>query len=192
MHGMNRRPQFILIVCMLANCWLAMQVVHEMGHVLGAWWTGGVVSKVVLRPWTFSQTVLASNLDPVTVAWAGPMFGATAPVVLWLFAKIAKCPGVYLLRFFAGFCLIANGAYLGGGALERLGDSGDLQRHGTPLWPLLVFPALTVPAGLWLWHRQGRHFGFGGAGGRVSPRAVWSMTVMLLVLSVLECLAGID
>jgi hypothetical protein len=190
--AVSRRPQFVLIVCTLASCWLAMQIVHELGHVLGAWWTGGVVAKVILRPWTFSRTELASNPDPALVAWAGPVVGALAPLVLWLAAKIGHCPGAYLLRFFAGYCLIANGAYLGGGALDRAGDAGDLQRHGMPAWPLLLFAVLTVPIGLWLWHGQGRHFGFAGAGGRVSRRAVWAVAAVLLLLIGVECLFAFE
>ena len=184
--------QIILIVSTLAVCWLAMQIVHELGHVIGAWWTGGVVAKVVLRPWTFSSTELSSNPHPLVVAWAGPVLGAAVPAFVWLVAKIGSCPGDYLLRFFAGFCLIANGAYLGGGALDRLGDAGDLQRHGTSLWPLLLFAAVTLPAGLWLWHGQSRHFGFSGAGGRVNRGAVWTSLVALLLLLAAECLLGAD
>src|SRR5271155_5444862 len=116
---MQRRRQSVLIVCLLAACWLGMQVVHEFGHVVGAWYTGGAVAKVVLRPWTFSRTELSANPQPVVVAWAGPIVGAALPLAVWLVAKILRCPGDYLLRFFAGFCLIANGAYIGGGALER-------------------------------------------------------------------------
>jgi hypothetical protein len=190
--AVSRRPQLVLIVCTLGCCWLAMQIVHELGLVVGAWWTGGVVARVVLRPWTLSRTELASNPDPALVAWAGPVFGALAPLVLWLVAKISHCPGAYLLRFFTGFCLIANGAYLGGGALDRLGDAGDLQRHGTSVWPLLLFGLVTVPAGLWLWHGQGRHFGFAGAGGRVSRRAVWGTAAMLVLLIGVECVLGLD
>jgi hypothetical protein len=190
--AISRRPQIVLTVCTLALCWLAMQVVHKMGHVIGAWWTDGVVAKVVLLPWTLSRTQLTSNPEPALVAWAGPLFGALAPLGLWLVVQIGYCPGVYLLRFFAGFCLIANGAYLGGGAFDRLGDAGDLQRHGVPLGPLLVFAALTVPMGVWLWHGQSRHFGFGGAGGRISRRAVWASAVGLIVLVGLECVLGAD
>jgi hypothetical protein len=190
--AVSRRPQLVLIVCTLASSWLAMQMVHELGHVIGAWWTGGVVSKVVLRPWTLSRTELTWNPEPVLVAWAGPVFGALAPLVLWLVAKIVRCPGDYLLRFFAGFCLVSNGAYLGGGALERMGDAGDLAWHGTPVLRMLVFAALTVPAGLWLWHGQGRHFGFGGAGGRVRRGAVWTSAATLALLVGLECVLGAD
>jgi hypothetical protein len=56
----------------VANCWLLMQAVHELGHVLAAWATGGTVRKVVLLPWAFSQTQLAANPEPLVVAWGGP------------------------------------------------------------------------------------------------------------------------
>jgi hypothetical protein len=187
---MQRLPQLVLVICLLATCWLAMQAVHELGHVLGAWYTGGTVAKVVLRPWTISRTELADNPDPVLVAWAGPAIGAALPVALWLVAAILRCPGVYLLRFFAGFCLVANGAYIGGGALDRLGDAGDLRRHGSPLWALFLFAALTVPTGLLLWHRQGCHFGFGGSGGKVEGRAVMACLIVLIVVVVIDFTFG--
>ena len=182
---MNRRWQIVLVAATLADCWLAMQIVHELGHVLGAWATGGGVAKVVLLPWTLSRTELTSNPNPLAVAWAGPVLGAALPVAAWLTAALARWNGAYWLRFFAGFCLIANGAYLAGGTFDRLGDAGDIQRHGSPAWLLLLFAGLTVPAGLVLWHRQGRHFGFGGANGRVSRRDTVTSVVAVVVIVVL-------
>jgi hypothetical protein len=40
---MQRWPQLILILSMLVAAWLGMQAVHETGHVLGAWMSGGSV-----------------------------------------------------------------------------------------------------------------------------------------------------
>jgi len=51
---------------------------------------------------------------------------------------------------------------------------------------------LTVPTGLWLWHRQGRHFGFAGAGGQVSRGAVAVCMIALAVIALLEILFGSD
>jgi hypothetical protein len=138
-----------------------MQAVHELGHVLGAWATGGRVARVVLHPLTISRTDLAENPHPLVVAWFGPLFGAAAPLVLWLLAASLRLPGTFVIRFFAGFCLVANGAYLGGGALVGIGDAGDLLRHGAPSWCLCLFGGLAAAAGLGLWHGQGRHFGWG-------------------------------
>ena len=71
----------------------------------------------------------------------------------------------YLLRFFAGFCLIANGTYLAVGSLDNVGDAGDLLRHGASIGQLWVFGGLCVPAGFLLWHRLGPHFGLGRSQG---------------------------
>jgi hypothetical protein len=187
---MHRQPQIVLIFSLLVTSWLAMQVVHELGHVLGAWYTGGTVIKVVLRPWTISRTQIGVNPAPLFVTWAGPLVGAALPLLGWLAASAFRCPLRYLLRFFAGFCLVANGAYIGGGALERIGDAGDLRRHGSPLWLLFVFGAVAVSLGLALWHRQGRYFGFAGANGYVNRWAIFSCLVALLAVLAVDFVFG--
>jgi hypothetical protein len=45
---MNRFFQIMLIASTLVLCWLGMQAVHELGHVLCAWAGGETLSKVVL------------------------------------------------------------------------------------------------------------------------------------------------
>jgi hypothetical protein len=162
-----------------------MQAVHELGHVLGAQLTGGQVARLVLHPFSFSRTDLAHNPHPLPVVWLGPVFGAIAPLVLWGIACLARLPGAFVLRFFAGFCLIANGVYLGIGSLAGVGDCGDLLRHGAALWQLWLFGAITVPAGLWLWNGQGRRFGLGPHAEPISP------TLTGVVLAVAAILFGI-
>jgi hypothetical protein len=49
--------------------------------------------------------------------------------------------------------LIANGAYIGAGSLHGVGDAGDMLRHGSPRWLLVLFGVACVIAGLWIWHR---------------------------------------
>ncbi len=140
-----------------------MMAVHELGHVIGATATGGKVLRVVWHPLAFSQTVVDPNPRPLVEVWAGPICGIVLPLIAagvawWLRLRIG-----YLFTFFAGFCLLANGAYLGLGVFDRVGDAGDLLWHGTPSWVLMVFGGLTAPAGLWLWHIASPHLGFGGA-----------------------------
>ncbi len=65
----------VLAASVLGLSWLAMQAVHELGHVLGAVATGGRVVRVVLDPTTFSRTVVEPNPHPGGVAWAGPLVG---------------------------------------------------------------------------------------------------------------------
>ena len=145
-----------------------MQAVHELGHVAGAAITGGRVVRVVLHPLTISRTDVAPNPRPLVVVWAGPVVGVLAPLATWGVWRALRIPGVFVLRFFAGFCLVANGAYLAGGSLGGVGDCGEMLRHGTPMWMLWLFGAVTIPLGLWLWHGQGEHFGLG----REAPAAL--------------------
>jgi hypothetical protein len=154
------RVYFLLGSTLLAS-WLGMQAVHEAGHVLGAKLTGGKIEAVCLNPLTISHTELSDNPYPFLVVWAGPVVGVVVPVLVWSVAAGLRRPGAFLLRFFAGFCLIANGAYIAGGSVDGIGDAGVMLRNGTSTLAVWVFGGTTVPAGLALWHGQSRHFGFG-------------------------------
>ena len=57
--------------------------------------------------------------------------------------------------FFAGFCLLANGAYIAIGSFDQVGDCKVMLQHGSPVWTLLMFGLLTIPAGLYVWHSLG-------------------------------------
>ena len=59
---MARFHQLLLIATYLPFCWLAMQVVHEAGHVLGAALSQGRVERVVLHPLAISRTDLTGVL----------------------------------------------------------------------------------------------------------------------------------
>lgn len=183
---MTRITQLCLIFGFGAFSWLAMQVTHELGHVLGALASGGTVVQVVLHPGTVSRTDVFPNPHPATVAWSGPLVGILLPLIALLVGMLVRSPGVYLFRFFAGFCLVTNGLYIGLGPLHRLADAGDLLDHGSHSWPLLFFGVLTVPLGVSLWMGLGREFGFGDAEGRVGRRAA------LVSLSLLALLAGAE
>jgi hypothetical protein len=170
----QRVHQAVLIVSTLLASWMGMQAVHELGHVVGAAISGADVVRVVLHPLTISRTDVGNNPKPLVVVWAGPIFGVLVPLGMWLAAAAAKMPGSFLLRFFAGFCLIANGLYISLGSFGRIGDCGEMLRHGSPPWLLWLFGAATAPAGLWLWHGQGAFFGLGEAHGDVNRGAMYA------------------
>lgn len=179
---MSRVHQVVLIGSTVVGSWLGMQAVHESGHVLGALLTGGRVTQVVLNPMTISRTDLAENPHPLVVVWSGPVVGIAAPLLFWGVAAAARLRWAFVLRFFAGFCLLANGLYIGVGSFDHVGDCGEMLRRGSELWHLWLFGAATAPAGLWLWHRQGPHFGLGPAQGQVSRRAGYGSLVVCLAL----------
>jgi hypothetical protein len=143
--------QAILVVSTVLDSWLGMQAGHELGHVLAAMLTGGEISTVVLHPLTISRTELISNPHPLVVVWSGPLVGVLLPLILWGLLAVTRSPAAFVARFFAGFCLIANGAYVGAGSFVGAGDCREMLQHGSPVWILRLFGAVTVPVGFWLW-----------------------------------------
>lgn len=177
--------QVILIGSFIPLCWLGMMAVHELGHVVAATLSGGSITQIVLHPFEVSRTDVSPNPMPLFVIWTGPVVGVTLPLATWVTMKWLKSPGDYLVRFFAGFCLVANGAYLGVGSFEGIGDAGDLLRNGAAIWQLWLFGALTVPGGFLLWHRLGVCFGLGEAKGEVESWAAYlSLALFCLIFSV--------
>jgi hypothetical protein len=186
----KRLRQGVLIASTLVASWLGMQAVHECGHVLGALASGGAVKRVVLHPLTISRTDLALNPDPLLVVRAGPAFGVLFPIALWGALAALKVPGSFVLRFFAGFCLIANGAYIAIGSFEQVGDCGEMLRHGSQMWQLWLFGGIAMPLGFWLWHRQGPKFGLGSANGNVELRVTYIALIAAFLLVVLGFSVG--
>lgn len=169
----QRIPQFVLLASLLASAWLWMQIVHELGHVLGGLATGATIRQVVLHPLEISRTDFGDNPHPLIACWSGPLFGAMAPALIWLLVRKTQA-NFASLQFFAGFCLIANGAYLSVGAWDGIGDAGDLQKYGAPAWTLYLFGIVTIPGGLWSWHNLGQQFGIGPAAQPVAWNAAWT------------------
>lgn len=172
----------MLIASTVPGSWLAMQAVHEVGHAAAAIITGGEVERVVLHPLTISRTDFVTNPNPLFVVWAGPVVGVAAPLLFLAIAVIAKFRCAFLLRFFAGFCCVANGAYIAFGSFDRVGDCGEMLRHGSEMWQLWMFGIITVPCGFLLWHNQGAQFGFGSAEGRVDRAAAYGALVVFIAL----------
>jgi hypothetical protein len=170
----------------LPLAWLLMQAVHELGHVAAAWGTGGTVRAVVLHPLAISRTDVEPNPRPLVVAWGGPVVGVLLPLAVWAVAAGIKLRLAWLARFFAGFCLLANGLYIGVGSFQAIGDAGDLVRRGAPLWSLWLFGLICAPAGLGMWNGLGRHFGFGKDATPPEPAVVYCCAIGLAVVVVLE------
>jgi hypothetical protein len=187
----ERFHRALLISTFVPLCWLMMMVVHECGHVLGALATGGTIAKVVLHPLAISRTDLSLNPWPLTVAWAGPVVGVLSPLLVWSAAALVNCRWTFLFRYFAGFCLIANGAYIGLGSLQGVGDAGDLLQFGTPRWWLWLFGAIAMTSGLWLWHELAPHFGIGGHPKPLDSSAAYISSGLLLLVILLECIFGV-
>ena len=188
--NLDRPFQVLLIVSILALSWLGMMVVHEFGHVVFAWLSGGSVTRVFLRPLEFSHTDLGANPHPLFVAWGGALIGTTLPLTCSLLWRRFHWPAWYLFQFFAGFCLVANGIYLGVVSfIPNAADPGDMMREGTPQWLLILFGIVAFPLGLFLWNGLGIHFGLAQARGKTRRVEAICTFLILILLIFIELLA---
>jgi hypothetical protein len=152
---MNRFHQLLFTASLLALSWLGMMAVHELGHVVGALVTGGTVERVVLHPLAISRTDVAPNPWPGVVVWLGPLIGSALPLLLLAIVPRRFTTLSSVARFFAGFCLVANGAYIALGSFSSVGDCGEMLRTGTPHWAMFCFGLLAIPLGFYLWNALG-------------------------------------
>ena len=145
---------FCLWVVTVVFSWYGMMVIHESGHCLGAWITGAKIESVEIPLAGFSRTDFSGG-NTLAVTAAGPLLGAILPMTLLLILRAVKNRIKNAIMFFVGFCLLANGVYLGLGAFLRAGDCRQLIQQGVPIWQLIVFGLVSSGAGLFVWHRMG-------------------------------------
>ncbi|MEO0531178.1 MAG: hypothetical protein AAF266_11485 [Planctomycetota bacterium] len=141
----GRFTTFAFLLAIVAWMWLAMMLTHELGHVLAAYMTGGVITSVELRPGYLSHTLVRPNPRPGVVLWSGFLMGWFAPQLsmpAWQLQRAFIGP---TLRAWAAFCLLAGGSYFATGGGERLTDTGQLTALGWQPW-LLVTIGLAVAA----------------------------------------------
>jgi hypothetical protein len=188
---MNRFFQVLLIVSAVGLSWLGMMAVHELGHVLHLALTGGTVDYVVLHPLAISYTHPGNNPHPLVVAWGGAIWGCAIPVVAFIVARRFAPRWAYLPAFFAGFCLLANGAYLAGDAFMQGGDGRELVAYGSSPWLLVILGLATAAAGLYLWNGLGPCFGLGPARGKVDRRVAIGTLIALAATVLLEAVVSL-
>jgi hypothetical protein len=208
-YTLDRGFQALLIVSTIGVSWLGMMALHEAGHVLNGWLSGARLAGIYLPVVGFSRTDFVANPHPLFVAWGGAVWGCLLPLLLLAVIRlfVAACSlaisaitdrsfmtGRYvcLLTWFTGFCWIANGAYLMGGALICRGgdDAGVILQHGGAKWQVIAFSGAAVAAGLYLWNGLGLHFDLGPARGKVDRKAAIGMAIVLALTAAVELLAG--
>ena len=187
---LGRCFQLMLIASTLALSWLWMMIVHEFGHVVMAWVCGETVSRVVLHPLAISRTDVTHERHPLLVILGGPALGSLIPLGALVAARFCRFRFVYLCRFFAGFCLVVNGVYIGAGSFSGAGDAGDLARAGCPQIVMVAFGLFCASAGLWLWNGLGPHFGLKEARGNVDRKVALFTLALLMATVIAELVAG--
>jgi len=178
---MNRFHQLLLCGSTAAFSWLAMQAVHECGHVLHAWMSGGTVTAVVLHPLAISRSDVSPDPHPQFVAWGGPLWGSLIPLGILALVRWTRWSRAWLAKFFAGFCLIANGGYLLGGSLFPVGDAERLIHSGAPRIALALFGIAAMAGGLYFWNGLGKHFGLGNEPAPIDKPAAWTISALTAI-----------
>ena len=183
---MQRFHQVVFLFSVVALSWFAMMATHELGHVVGAVVSGGQVERVVLHPLTISRTDVKPNPNPLLVVWAGPLLGCILPLVIGLVVPKRSAVFRNTALFFAGFCLLANGVYIGFGAFDSVGDCGEMLQHGSPIWLLFTFGAIAIGVGFYLWHCLGSVKEFLANPSLVNPGIAYTLLVGLVVMVSVE------
>jgi len=181
-----RTHQIVFSVSLLALCWLGMMAVHELGHVLGAFFTGGSVQAVVLHPLAISRTDVSPNPAPLIVVWSGPTMGVLLPLIIWNCIPKPFTTLRNIVGFFAGFCCVVNGAYIAIGSIDQIGDCKVMLQHGSPTALLILFGLLTIPTGLWIWHQLGSLRSFFDQPSLVPARTVYFLVAILILIVAVE------
>ncbi|WP_432797864.1 hypothetical protein [Poriferisphaera sp. WC338] len=132
-------------------CWYGMLFTHKLGHIAAALLTDATGINLHFPLLGFPQTIVQHNPHPLLEIWAGPTLGNLMPLGLLLLSIRAKRFQNFAATF-TGFCLLANGAYIGLGGIDQIGDAGDLLRHSSPLWILILFGITSISFGLYIWH----------------------------------------
>jgi len=105
----------------------------------------------------------------------GYVFATVIPRHYSLLRNVAK--------FFAGFCLFANGTYIAIGSFEGVGDCREMLRSGTPVWAMIAFGAVAIPAELYQWHRLGTLRNFFYDHSTISQTVAFTVFGILVVIA---------
>ena len=183
--------QWLLICSTILVSWLGMMIVHEAGHATVAMITGGHVQRVVLPVIGFSRTDVFPNSRPLAVAWGGPVLGEVLPALALVMGVLLRWPAASLLRFFTGFCFVANGAYIGAASFHQEGDAYPMLLFGSKPWQLWIFGIISLTIGLWLWNSLGKFFGIGPKAKDVNKMHALGIAILLGVIVVGEVVLAV-
>jgi hypothetical protein len=143
----------LLALAFLYACWIGMEAVHELGHALNAWSIGARVIDVSIPVLGTSQTTVTDNPYSRFITEGGPTWGVAIPVfacgLAYLFRRRMPEP----LKFFTGFCCIANGVYMAVGWHWHNTDAGELLRMNVPRAALIAYGVAASAFGFAIWHR---------------------------------------
>ena len=181
-----RYKRYVFVGFVLVLSWFSMMIVHESGHVIHSWFSGGVVKQVILYPTVFSQTEMKINPYPIFVAWGGMLWGTIIPLILLGIVRGFKISSWYIFQFFAGFCFVANGFYFIIGGIDSTGDPGDIIFYGISSILVIIAGIIEACIGFLLWHGLSKAFGIGVPGSRTNLNHFGCVFIVLIMILLIE------
>ena len=152
----------------------AAHAIHELGHALAMWATGGSVTRLMLHPFSWSQISYgAPPTCPLLIAWAGVVFASSCGLLLLVVIRPWRGAWTVPLAI-TGLCtLVVNGLYLTVDSLFLAGgDATQLILHGTPR-PFVILTGVGLTAlGLAVGHLLLPRIGLTATDGVVSRIAI--------------------
>jgi hypothetical protein len=113
---------------------------HELGHALGYWISGGSVIAIVMNAPAPTGHVVGGAQVRGPYTWGGVVFGSLCAVFpLALSRYLARSSATrFTALMVAAFCLAHNGLYLFVGGILPFGDAIGMIELGAPHWLLIV------------------------------------------------------
>ncbi len=152
----------------------AAHAIHELGHALAMWATGGSVTRITLHPFSWSKISYgASPTCPLLTAWAGVVFASSCGLLLLVVIRPWRGAWTVPLAMMGLCTLVVNGLYLTGDSLFLAGgDATCLVLHGTPRSFVLLTGVGLTALGLAVGHLLNPRFGLTATDGVVSRIAI--------------------
>jgi hypothetical protein len=115
------------------------RAIHELGHAIGTWITGGEVYGIFLHPFLPGHCYHSKTAYPGITTWAGAAFSVCFGVLLIIILWKRRAPLLAPLFAIGIFSLFGNGSYFIVGLLSKFGDPWYIvERLGmSAVWPIL-------------------------------------------------------
>ncbi len=132
--------------------WILGIVLHELGHAVAMWLTGGIVDRITITPFSWSYTYYGSTPKyPQFTTWSGTLLGSLFGAIILLISSKKATP--YVVPFlFMGVSPMLNGGgyYVIDPFISKRGDPTSLVRSGVPMYIVLGVGILLLALGAYL------------------------------------------
>lgn len=139
----HRRYKWLQWPVLLAISWVVMTQVHEWGHVIGGYLSGGQLIALDVWPWHLPLSIFEPDPQPLITLWSGLLLGIAVPFMV---ALVFRMPEVW---FVSHFCWLANGSYISLAWIsgDRYLDTTKLLEHGAPAWSIGLYCLVSIGVG---------------------------------------------